>query len=329
MAENRIIPLVSIIMPVYNSENYVAAAIESILKQQYSHWELIIVDDGSTDKSFEIVSHYESSKIKLFQVKNGGAAAARNFGYLQSRGDFIKFFDSDDLINPSMIEQQVNLALQHSDSIISAKWGRFYANDLSDFKLNKEDCWQNLPALEWICSSWKYARSMTQPGIFLIPRQIIESAGLWNTKIHQLDDTEYFTRTILSSKNVIFSEKSTLFYRSGIKSSLSAKGNKSDIESSFFSINLSIDLILSYENSTRTRKLAANTLQEQAFRAYPEFKVILPQIEERIQFLGGSDIKWKTSNISFFLTKLFGWKFVKYSIFILRRLMANNGRRLK
>lgn len=311
MAENNITPLVSIIMPVYNSENYVAAAIESVVNQQYSHWELIIIDDGSTDKSFEIVSQYDSPKIKLFQVKNGGASAARNFGYRQSKGDFIKFFDSDDLISLEMIEEQVNLALLHHNSIISAKWGRFYANDLSDFKMSNEECWQDLSALEWICSSWKYARSMTQPGIFLIPRYIIEKAGLWNTEISQLDDTEYFTRTILYAKEVIFATNSTLFYRSGNQNSLSAKHNLLEAESSYQSLLLSISHLLDYENNKQTKLLSANSLQEFVFKIYPDFKSLAKNVGLKINELGGSNLTYKTSSFANFLTKLLGWKLVK------------------
>lgn len=304
-------PLVSIVMPVYNSENYVADAIESVINQQYNHWELIIIDDGSTDKSFEVTSKYSSPRIKIFQVKNGGPAAARNFGYLQSKGDFVKFFDSDDLISAQMIEEQVNLALQHHGSIISAKWGRFHQSDLSDFKMSNEECWQDLSALEWICSSWKYARSMTQPGIFLIPRYIIEKAGLWNTKISQLDDTEYFTRTILHAKQVIFASNSTLFYRSGNQNSLSAKHNLLEAESSYQSLLLSISHLLDYENNTRTRLLAANSLQEFVFRIYPDFKELVKITSLKINALGGSNLAYKTSPFANFLSKFLGWKLVK------------------
>ncbi|GGG97004.1 glycosyltransferase family 2 protein [Pedobacter zeae] len=311
MAENITTPLVSIIMPVYNSENYVVDAIESILKQQYNNWELIIVDDGSTDKSFEVISGYNSPKIKIFQIKNGGAAAARNFGYWQSKGCFVKFFDSDDLISPEMIEEQVKLASQHPNSIISAKWGRFYANDLSDFKISQEDCWQDLSALEWICSSWKYARSMTQPGIFLLPRHIIEKAGLWEANISQLDDTEYFTRTILQAKKVIFSPKSILYYRSGNPSSLSAKHSYAEAESSYQSLLLSISHLLCYKNNKQTRLLAANTLQEFLYKIYPDFKELAKTIALKINALGGSNLSYKTSPLADFLTNFLGWKLVK------------------
>ena len=92
-------PLVSIIMPSYNHGRHIAKSIDSIIKQTYTNWELIIVDNNSTDNTKKILSKYENNdKIKTFYVKNNGIIAySRNIGIKNSRADYIAFIDSDDI----------------------------------------------------------------------------------------------------------------------------------------------------------------------------------------------------------------------------------------
>lgn len=97
MRENQ--PLVSIIMPVYNSEKYIAEAIESVCNQSYSNWELLIVNDGSTDHTPKIIDDYSKKdfRIRVFHRKNEGVSMARNFALTQVCGEYVTFIDSDDV----------------------------------------------------------------------------------------------------------------------------------------------------------------------------------------------------------------------------------------
>lgn len=102
--------LVSIIMPNYNGEKYIAQTIESVLAQTYPNWELIIADDCSTDNSVNIINSYaeKDSRIKLITgEKNSGAAQARNVALLQAKGKWIAFLDSDDKWLPAKLEKQI------------------------------------------------------------------------------------------------------------------------------------------------------------------------------------------------------------------------------
>lgn len=107
-------PLVSILMPNYNYGRYIGEAIESVLRQTYPHWELIICDDGSTDNSCEVVKRYQDkdSRIKLIQKENGGMASALNVAYRESKGDIICLLDSDDIFLPDKIEKIISAFLQ-------------------------------------------------------------------------------------------------------------------------------------------------------------------------------------------------------------------------
>ena len=109
-------PLVSVVMPVYNREKYVGAAIESILAQTYTNFEFIIVDDGSTDHSVDIIQSYHDPRIRLIQLpQNLGVSQARNTGNALARGNYIAVMDSDDISLPSRFEKQLAFLSRHPD----------------------------------------------------------------------------------------------------------------------------------------------------------------------------------------------------------------------
>ncbi|SNT69962.1 glycosyltransferase family 2 protein [Psychrobacter sp. LV10R520-6] len=104
-------PLVTIIIPCFNSEDFILECIDSVLKQNYSSIEIIVIDDGSTDNTVEKLRKYEATEhIYILQQDNQGACVARNKGLFRSKGKYIKFLDSDDLLEPFIIDQQVQLS---------------------------------------------------------------------------------------------------------------------------------------------------------------------------------------------------------------------------
>ena len=131
------LPLVSIIMPVFNSEKYLKKAIESILNQTYENIELIIIDDNSSDGSIDIINSFNSKKIKFFQnQKNMGVSAARNKAIDLSNGKYLALMDSDDISFIYRIEKQVNFLEKNSDyGLIGGHYERF--SEVGFFKKKK------------------------------------------------------------------------------------------------------------------------------------------------------------------------------------------------
>lgn len=108
-------PLVSIIMPCYNAERYIAQSIESVLAQSYQNWELIITDDASTDKSVEIISKYSKNDDRISVMvpdEHQGIARTRNMSISRARGRFVAFLDNDDLWKPEKLEKQIKFMLE-------------------------------------------------------------------------------------------------------------------------------------------------------------------------------------------------------------------------
>lgn len=113
---------VSIIVPVYNAEKYIEACIQSVLKQTYTDWELVLVDDGSTDESINICRSYadKDARIQVISQKNQGVSAARNTGLANAHGEYITFVDSDDELEPVAVELLLNDILSNKADISSA-----------------------------------------------------------------------------------------------------------------------------------------------------------------------------------------------------------------
>jgi len=111
--------LVSIIIPTYNCKQWISDAIESSLRQSYSNCEIIVIDDGSTDNTHALVSKKYGSRIKYIRQDNLGLAAARNRGLQEASGDYIQFLDSDDIMAPNKLEQQVTVMRSTADSAVS------------------------------------------------------------------------------------------------------------------------------------------------------------------------------------------------------------------
>jgi glycosyltransferase involved in cell wall biosynthesis len=116
--------LVSIIMPSYNSAKYISEAIESVIAQTYTNWELVITDDCSTDNSRDIIKQYAEtdSRVKLFCLnENSGAGVARNNSIKEAKGRFIAFLDSDDRWMPNKLEVQIKFMLDDNKKALYNK----------------------------------------------------------------------------------------------------------------------------------------------------------------------------------------------------------------
>ena len=107
--------MISVVMPVYNAEKYIAQAIESILNQTYPYFEFIIVDDGSEDNSVKIIESFEDERIRLFRKKHSGISETLNFGISKSQGEYIARMDADDISLPNRFQAQIKFLLQNKN----------------------------------------------------------------------------------------------------------------------------------------------------------------------------------------------------------------------
>lgn len=304
-------PLISICIPAYNAEKYIAESLNSILQQSYHPIEIIVVNDGSTDRTSEILHTYKKKGIKVIEQEIKGQCAAANKAFLASTGDYIKFFDADDILSSDFIKNQVETLAGRSDAIASASWGRFYNEDINTFQLVQEPVYQTMEPMEWLVKAMWKRQAMMQCALWLIPRNIIIKAGLWNEKLSLINDFEYFIRIILCSNEIRFTCDAILHYRSGVKSSLSGLNDRKGAESAYNSISLGTSHMLSFENSFRIKKIAANCWQSFIYDFYPKHKDLLLDAKENIKKLDVSTDPYKAGGWSKCLSRIIGWKATK------------------
>ena len=210
-------PLVTVIIPAYNCADFISNAIESVLNQTYKNYELIIVDDGSTDNTSEIISKYKNT-IKYIYQENGGVSKARNTGIRNANGKYIGFLDADDVwdkykleIQLKAFENQDDVGLVFSDfrqtknnKVLNNKYYEdafnifkeynYKINKLFDYKSNiifmGRDiayCWGNI-------YKYLFLGNFILPSSVLFKKSCLDKVGLLNEEYRVAEETEYFLR---------------------------------------------------------------------------------------------------------------------------------------
>jgi hypothetical protein len=247
-------PFVSILIPAYNSQKWIAESIESSLTQSWERKEIIVVDDGSRDRTLEVARRYESKNVRVVTQVNQGAATARNAAFSLAQGDYIQWLDADDVMDSHKIESQVNKLADGLSKrvLLSGAWGHFiYRKRKARFVPSL--LWHDLSPVEWLLRKMGSNLHM-QTATWLVSREITEAAGPWNTQLSTDDDGEYFCRILMQSESVRFVPESKVYYRACGTSSLSYVGSSDKkIESLFLSMKLHMQYLRSLEDSERTR----------------------------------------------------------------------------
>ncbi|AYL97257.1 glycosyltransferase family 2 protein [Mucilaginibacter celer] len=304
-------PLVSVCIPAYNCEKYVGQAIKSVLAQTYADIEVIVVDDGSADGTLNVIEQIDDKRLKAISTPNHGASAARNLAYQNATGQYIIFFDADDLLPPDFIDRQLNRINGRDDVIVLSGWGRFYNDDPGTFKAEQIP-YQEMQLAGWINTYWRAGAPMTAPGRSLIPRRLIEKAGLWNEELSLNDDMEFYTRMFIKAQSILFCHDAVLYYRSGIGGLSSRKGPKA-YNSLLQSISLSINYALQVvDNSDEIRLSSANMLQGVIYELYPHHRELIGKAQKQINQLGRPDLKFMAGGITSYMVAVLGWKLTKW-----------------
>lgn len=295
-------------MPCYNAAAYISAALDSALAQTWPDIEIIAVNDGSTDITPEILEHYRAKGVRVIHQQNRGQCAAANLAWKEATGEYIKFFDADDLLSPDMIAKQVAKLNGRTDSVASAEWGRFHGDDFSSFSPNPQDVWRDMPATDWLVETWNDARPMMQCALWLIPREILETCGGWDEELSLINDFEFFARVLCHAEDVIFTPDAILYYRSGISGSLSGRKSRKAVESAYHSLIRGTGHLLKKRNDAAARLSCANVLQDFIYTYYPDHKDLIREITGRVEELGGSDLGPDGPPRFKKLQRFIGWK---------------------
>lgn len=204
-------PLVSIIIPVYNASKYVEQSVYSVINQTYRNIEVIAVDDGSTDNSYELLKSIKDSRLKVFKQLNQGACVARNRGIQESTGEYVKFLDADDYLYPDAIERQVE---QSSDLAKNEEvFGDFDFVD-KDGAVFCHNTVENLDMLENNQDYWVYTYWDIHTSTPLHRRENIVAVGGFDIYLSNCQETHLHLKLSLSGIRFVYHPCIVSAYRS-------------------------------------------------------------------------------------------------------------------
>lgn len=201
-AEGYAAPRVTVVMPSFNSAAYIEAAVGSVLMQEFQSFEIVIVDDGSTDRTSEIVRSLQQEcpdKIRLFEQPNSGSAVARNRGILEARGDLIAFLDADDLWFPEKLGAQVRYLDLHPEiDLVYCGWAELMPGD--NWEDGRVDSARTVEpdVIDPFLSGWLYTTLLTDCVVWtstvVARKTLILQVGDFDRDLRRGQDYDYWLR---------------------------------------------------------------------------------------------------------------------------------------
>jgi glycosyltransferase involved in cell wall biosynthesis len=276
---------VSIIIPLYNSEAYIAQTIDSCLAQTHDNIEIIVVENGSTDQGYQIVKSIDDKRLSVYQIPKPNAAAARNYGYHKAKGAYIVFLDADDMLAPNKIELQLTAISKKPEGWVACcAWAKFKTNT-KEAIITPQEVWYIQNPITWCINSWM-GGGMMIPGCWLMPKSIIEQAGLWDENLSLHDDGEFMCRVILASKGNVFVENTVVYYRQQDNSLSRQHKSKMAAESALLVYKSYQKEILKFQDSKLARRALARNFLRFVYEYNPAHAQLIKEAYREINELG-------------------------------------------
>lgn len=312
--------LVSVIIPAYNCRDHIGGCIRTCLEQTHQKLEIIVVDDGSSDDTFETAKVYDTDpRLRVIRQKNKGACSARNNGLRLSTGDYYQFLDADDLLGHDKIEKQVNALQQNPGKMAVCTTVHFFdGEDPYKKPLPDESFFIHTtgdPA-GFLTRLWggEEKTSMVQTSAWLTPKEIIRTIGPWDESLLLDQDGEYFARAVLASNGLV-STGGINYYRKYFygKNVAGQSFKKKNLESALRSLEKKTGYLLEKRDDASVRRAIATQLMDLAVNAWPQYPELTSKVlkkmkaqgqKPRIPVLGGKEIE--------LIKKLMGWKTAKF-----------------
>ena len=276
---------VSIIIPLYNSEAYITQTIDSCLAQTHDNIEIIVVENGSKDQGYQIVKSIDDKRLSVFQIPTPNAAAARNYGYHKATGTYIIFLDADDVMASNKIELQLKaLSKKPEGWVACCAWAKFKTNT-KEAVISPQKVWAIQNPIDWCLQSWM-GEGMMIPGCWLIPKPIIDKAGLWDERLSLHDDGEFMCRVLLASKGNVFVENTAVYYRQQDNSLSRQHKSKMAAESALLVYKSYQQQILKFQDSKLARRALARNFSRFVYEYYPAHAQLIKEAYREINELG-------------------------------------------
>ena len=180
---------ISVVVPAYNSQSTIIETINSVLEQTFTDFELIVINDGSTDRTLELLETVQDKRLKVYSYPNGGLPAARNRGIIRATGEFISFIDADDLWTPDKLELQLQALQKNPQAGVAYSWTICMGNNGKSFHPGVSESFQGNVYPNLLVGNFIGSGSNV-----LIRQQAIESVGYFDESLKSCEDWDYWLR---------------------------------------------------------------------------------------------------------------------------------------
>ena len=208
--------IISVIIPAYNAERTILDTIASVQQQTFADFELIVINDGSTDGTLELLQSVKDDRLQVFSYENGGLPTARNRGIERSQGEFIAFLDADDLWATDKLELQLASLQAHPEAGLAYSWTYYRFNSEQDSYADTSNSFEGYVYADLLVKN--FLQSGSNP---LIRREVINSVGLFDPALKACEDWDFYLR-IGAKWNFALVKKVQIIYRQS-SSSMTSK----------------------------------------------------------------------------------------------------------
>ncbi len=281
--------MVSILVPAYNSKQFIEETLLSCVNQDYTDVEIIVVDDGSTDGTLDIAKRWESRHKNIYVIsqQNKGACAARNLALEKSSGEYVMFLDADNIISPNKVKEQMELLTAANDdmAVATCPWDRFY-NTIEDAKFPNLNVYKDYDnGFDMLLDLWNHSE-MFETACYLISRKLAIKAGEWVVGLKKNQDGEYFSRVLANASKVLFCPEGRLYYRTGDYDSVSKGSSKAKIEALLDSFKRYKQTALLHEDSKRVKVALTRNFSMFMYLYYKQYPDLCAIAKSEIKSMG-------------------------------------------
>jgi glycosyltransferase involved in cell wall biosynthesis len=300
---------VSIIMPAYNAAKYIGEAIQSVLEQTWTNWELIIVDDGSTDDTLQIAQRFatKDNRIQVYHQSNQGGCIARNEALKHITGDYVQYLDADDMLDKDKLTKQLEYATNDDILLYGTCVRLSYNGNL--LKSSMAGLYKDFsPAIEAQIAIWQNHFNSFQYSSYLIPRQLVIAVGKWNEQLRRSQDSEYMARVLALAKKLVYVPDAIFYYRQ-VENSVSGKPlSRQQMQSEAIVCDVIADIILAHMKSLDAKRACEIHYTDVLTAWYPQNKFV---VKDMLKAMKARGLKFNFENrgrLFQILKNIFGWR---------------------
>lgn len=300
------IPSVSILIPLYNAEAYIADTLERCQNQSYEDIEIIIVDDHSTDNSLSVAQQFECNNIHIYENPKKGGISARNYAFQMSKGEYVKFLDADDYFSSEMLKKQMERLLKDGtdNSVVFSPVRMLYEDGHWLIPPRSID-FDYEPGIELLLDIWR-GKGWHCPHCHLMHRNLVEKAGLWDENVIKNQDGEFFARVYAAADKALSVPDEYAVWRQ-FHTGVHAVMRLEAIKSALYTKLTIGNLILAYRNDTEAKTMIGKSIGFFVYENWPQIKPLLQDIHNICSKLNVNMVLPERKKLKI-LTLLFGWQ---------------------